>query len=88
MMKFPFSVGEGSAPSGSSFALTYPGVLGSRVGMGGRGGRAGAGGSAWAWLRIIGTAAAKHTRTKGKILRDNFIQPLCSIVGAGGKCAH
>src|ERR1700756_3101655 len=36
MMKFPSSFAEGMAPSGNSFALTYPGVLGSRVGSGGR----------------------------------------------------
>jgi hypothetical protein len=36
MMKFPSSFAEGMAPSGNSFALTYPGVFGSRVGNGGR----------------------------------------------------
>jgi hypothetical protein len=36
MMKFPSSFAEGMAPSGNSFALTYPGVFGSRVGSGGR----------------------------------------------------
>src|SRR5437016_14499973 len=36
MMKFPSSFGEGMVPSGNSFALTYPGVFGSRVGAGGR----------------------------------------------------
>src|SRR5579864_1289561 len=36
MMKFPSSFADGMAPSGNSFALTYPGVFGSRVGSGGR----------------------------------------------------
>src|SRR5260370_39414981 len=36
MMKFPSSFAVGMAPSGNSFALTYPGVFGSRVGSGGR----------------------------------------------------
>src|ERR1700676_1186508 len=36
IMKFPSSFAEGMAPSGNSFALTYPGVFGSRVGAGGR----------------------------------------------------
>jgi len=36
MMKFPSSFAAGMAPSGNAFALTYPGVFGSRVGSGGR----------------------------------------------------
>src|SRR3954447_8068802 len=36
MMKFPSSVGGGTAPSGNSFAFTYPGVFGSRAGGVGR----------------------------------------------------
>src|ERR1035437_10764410 len=36
IMKFPSSFAEGMAPSGNSFALTYPGVFGSRVGAGRR----------------------------------------------------
>jgi hypothetical protein len=35
-MKFPSPFAEGMLPSGNSFALTYPGVFGSRVGSGGR----------------------------------------------------
>jgi hypothetical protein len=38
MMKFPSSVGPGTLPSGSSLAVTKPGVFGSRVGGVGRGG--------------------------------------------------
>jgi hypothetical protein len=37
MMKFPSVSDEGTVPSGNSFALTYPGVFGSRVGGVGRG---------------------------------------------------
>src|SRR5258708_11792051 len=36
MIKLPSAFGEAFAPSGNSFALTYPGVLGSRVGNFGR----------------------------------------------------
>jgi len=35
-IKLPSTVGGGSAPSGSSVAVTYPGVCGSRSGFGGR----------------------------------------------------
>src|SRR5436189_1192483 len=35
-MKFPSTSVAGSAPSGNSFAFTYPGVCGSRVGAFGR----------------------------------------------------
>jgi hypothetical protein len=38
MMKLPFASAEGTAPSGSSVAWTYPGVRGSRVGGVGRAG--------------------------------------------------
>src|SRR3954470_16851511 len=41
MMKFPSTSAEGTEPSGSSLAVTYPGVFGSRVGGVGRGGAAG-----------------------------------------------
>jgi hypothetical protein len=43
MMKFPSASAGGTAPSGNSLAVTYPGVFGSRVGGGGRLGRAAAG---------------------------------------------
>jgi hypothetical protein len=46
MMKFPVASAGGTAPSGSSFAETYPGVLGSRVGGVGRGAGAGVCGGA------------------------------------------
>src|SRR5260370_36976528 len=36
MIKLPSAFGEAFAPSGNSFALTYPGALGSRVGNFGR----------------------------------------------------
>ena len=36
-MKLPSASGGGTAPSGSSLAVTYPGVAGSRVGGVGRG---------------------------------------------------
>ena len=36
-MKFPSASGGGTAPSGNSLAVTYPGVFGSRVGGVGRG---------------------------------------------------
>src|ERR1700737_3211454 len=36
MMKFPSASGGGTAPSGKSLAVTYPGVFGSRVGGAGR----------------------------------------------------
>src|SRR5258708_30287373 len=36
MMKFPSASAGGMSPSGSSFALTYPGVCGSRAGGVGR----------------------------------------------------
>src|SRR5687767_12238600 len=42
MMKLPSASAGGTAPSGSSFAATKPGVFGSRVGGVGRGGAAGA----------------------------------------------
>ena len=38
MMKLPSASAGGTAPSGSSFAVTYPGVFGSRVGGVGRAG--------------------------------------------------
>src|SRR6476619_710801 len=37
MMKFPSASGGGTTPSGSSLAVTNPGVFGSRVGGVGRG---------------------------------------------------
>ena len=37
MMKFPSASAGGTTPSGSSLAVTYPGVFGSRVGGVGRG---------------------------------------------------
>ena len=40
MMKLPSASAGGTAPSGSSFAVTYPGVPGSRVGGAGRAGAA------------------------------------------------
>src|SRR3954469_20112096 len=43
MMKLPSASGGGSVPSGSSFAVTYPAVCGSRVGGVGRGGATAAG---------------------------------------------
>ncbi len=36
MMKLPSAAGGGTVPSGSSFAATYPGAFGSRVGGAGR----------------------------------------------------
>jgi hypothetical protein len=39
MMKFPSASAGGTAPSGSSLAVTNPGVFGSRVGGVGRAGR-------------------------------------------------
>src|SRR5260221_8309421 len=36
MMKFPSTSGDGTVPSGNSFAVTNPGVFGSRVGGVGR----------------------------------------------------
>ena len=47
MMKLPSAFVGGIAPSGSSFAVTYPGVLGSRVGGGVRSDRC-VGGADWA----------------------------------------
>src|SRR5271165_4164375 len=44
MMKFPSASAGGLVPSGSSLAVTNPGVFGSRVGGLGRFGRAAAGG--------------------------------------------
>src|SRR5271170_1934416 len=56
-MKFPSVFAGALAPSGKSFAVTYPGVLGSRVGGVGRAAGAGAAGAgAWAiaaWKPVI-----------------------------------
>src|SRR5437016_3818101 len=48
-MKLPSASTDGTSPSGSSFASTYPGVWGSRVGGVGRFGRAGAGAEFVVW---------------------------------------
>src|SRR5258706_199243 len=65
IMKLPSSFAVGMVPSGSSLAVTYPGVCGSRVGDGGRAPRAGgcaeetvAGGAVPAFWAIAGRAPA------------------------------
>src|SRR5882724_8138158 len=63
MMKFPSASAGGTAPSGNSLAVTYPGVFGSRVGGGGRLGRAAAGVvELVVWANAGFTPAARPTK--------------------------
>jgi hypothetical protein len=66
MMKLPSASGGGTAPSGSSFAVTNPGVFGSRVGGVGRGaGAVCAGGDAA--TRAIGADGEERAIETAKI---------------------
>ena len=70
MMKFPSASEGGTAPSGSSFAFTYPGVCGSRVGGAGRGVCC-AGAAAGGCPKPIAVNAREHPKTPS--LKDEFI---------------
>ena len=66
MMKLPFALGDGLVPSGNSWAVTYPGECGSRVGGVGRGARgavAVGGGGVCASNVTIGAAKKTHNPT-------------------------
>src|ERR1035441_9478139 len=76
-MKFPSEVAGALAASGKPFAVTYPGVLGSRVGGVGRTGRATAAGGAWA---IAGSKPVikviKHGMLRRRNISISFLEPL------------
>src|SRR4051812_26743777 len=77
MIKFPSSLGEGMAPSGSSFAVTYPGVWGSRAGgVGRRGGAGAAAGAAGvcAGAGACANAAQAKTPSRSALVRGRDIQ--------------
>src|SRR3954471_14384556 len=70
MMKLPSAVAGGRAPSGNSFAATYPGVFGSRVGGTGR--------APWASTSV---AADARLNTSATINRDALIiRPLVLLL--------
>src|SRR4051812_20691753 len=76
-MKLPSSLTGAFAPSGSSFALTYPDVFGSRVGDGGRAGRAAAAAAAGAsagvgvWARAV-KALIRNAELRRRNIRTPF----------------
>src|SRR5580704_18067411 len=75
MMKFPSEFAGGLAPSDNSFAATYPGVLGSRVGGAGCGVICGAG---RVWHELGFTTVVRPAQRQ--ILRQNQVmQPYCTI---------
>src|SRR5262252_2673555 len=73
----PSSFAAGMAPSGNSFALTYPGVFGSRVGSGGRASLrafAGAGLSEGCYAGVWAIAAPKPASGRSRTRRCRGIE--------------
>src|SRR5579863_5142267 len=82
-MKLPSMLGGGSSPSGSSFALTYPGVCGSRVGGAGRS-ECCAGGADWQDTDATMAATDREYTSVRERVRE-AMWPLCSTAPCPGK---
>src|SRR5688500_17627953 len=84
MMKLPSTSAGGTVPSGSSVAVTYPGVSGSRVGGVGRGVGAGpraAGAAAAAGAAVCpGGVAAATSQTACAIAGAAVIRPIVIVI--------
>ncbi len=81
MTKFPSSFAGGTVPSGNSFAVTYPGVRGSRAGGTGRSTRC-TGAEAGVCPPACKTANRQHTTPpqKQQYTLIKVMQPFCNIV--------